>query len=378
MEATPRSCGNFDVGVKHKLFKSFRKFKEDNSVSKNDNAIKITPVEQQILQGLFINQNSLLEINEVLLQTLKDETLYEKFDDKYMQENPFDFFQGGLNLFFKNRNDERKLSDDELVHICKINGNIYIVPDDSYYYQNVILELSMLDLCIEYPTYRKLFLILFALAYKSGMFDYLADSYFFEMVKEEYENANDEYGRELDEEEVIEGKRYIKEYESGSYRKLMNEVKKMSKKEWDDLVAMFYDFYNKCDLNTIMIGDEIKRLLSSFTWEDLKFFSDFQHLTFQILDPDNEKYEDRRQHLMEYNTFQYEMSNPIEEYVNQSNDSVLNETWFQTYLIPYCFSKDKAKMDYMDTFDNFYKFLVEIITLERYVYRKYGENNNQK
>ena len=374
MESTSRNWQDFDPGIKHQLFENFRRYKTNNSVSKNNNALMISSVEQQILQGISIDNNSILEINKVLLKYLQNNTLYNKFDESYMMNNPYGFFQEGLNLFFKDYNPSDSYTYDEQIYICKINNKIYITPDDAFGYQPYIFELSIFDDIQENVFYKNIMINLFALILKTKMFNYYTDTQVFEQIENDHSfNEKGEiesvFEEEYDHENLIKLMSYVEEYKSGHYRDLMNNVIEFSNKNTiESIKSNLLLFFDEANDNLKEKLQYIINFINKTDWKLIDEFVDFQTFTFDIIDSREMKYEERYNHIIDYNKILYDCNGMLEEYYNQFDESGLNESWYQPYLIPFCFSKDGENIDYGHVLDNLMNLFNSILEIERYIY----------
>jgi hypothetical protein len=372
MESTSRNWQYFDPGIKHQLFESFRRYKTNNSVSKNNNALVISSVEQQILQGIPIDNNSILEINKVLLKYLQNNTLYNKFDESYMINNPYGFFQEGLNLFFKDYNPSDSYSYEGEIYICKLNDKIYITPDDAYGYQPYVFELCMIHDTKDYKPYNDLVINIFALIYKTGMFSYYTDTKVFDLIESEY--YVNEKGKpeavmdDVDEEDLVEVIKTIENYKTGYYRELMDIVINFSEKNSSETIKVnLLSLIDETDETNLFINDLIS-ILDNINWKHVKEFVEFQHLSYDILDDEKQKYQDRYSHIMNYNKFEYDVEGNLEQSFNSFDESDLNESFYQPYLIPFCFSKDGKSIDYGNVLDNLMNLFNLVLQIERYIY----------
>jgi len=389
MGTTSINRKHFNPGIKHKLFQNFRRYKKGNSVSGKDSNLIITPVEQQFLQGDFICTKKIIDINKVLLKHLRNKTLYNKFDENSIIENPYLFFQEGLNLYFKDTAPDRNaLFDSSQIIIFEENEKIFITPDDSYGHNVFVFELCMLDIIDYNEDLRKLMLYLFALVYKTNFFQDVSNTTEFDMIEDEFTPDLNE-GENVDqwlEENEIDSEHYndiveeIKSYKEGNFRKLFNEMTKIScSKKHSSIIKEIKEIFSGIILDSDY-KNELQNLLdiifdnySRLDWNDLKFLYGFQSKINSII-RDDHKYCDKHGEMIEYNVFMYDIDTG---FINQYSDWVdtnMNEMFYQPYFIPTCFSEDGSEKDYEDTLDSAINIFQSVLDIEKLIYGKYREN----
>jgi hypothetical protein len=385
MENAPGCCGNFDVGVKHKLFQNFRRFKENNSVSKNDNALTISSVEVQLLQGISIDNKAINDINIVLQKHLQNRTLYNKFTDDYRINNPYAFFQEGLNLYFKDTaNDRGSFYDSSRIYIAKIKDSIYITSDDSYGHCCYTFETSMLDITKEMKNkyYYEFILHLYALAEKTGYIQDYTNQQTFEMVKEDLVPPEDEKCREdwntyseLDEDDILHNIAEFDSYENGHYNDLYNLIKKYSKKSRKHILDKITELSLKFTGELRNDGLKIVNIYNSINKKHLSFLYQFQNMIYDIIDINEDKYSDKHSHIIEFNCFLYDSNGRIEENINQYDQNTFNEVWYHPYYIPTCFSEDGSEVEYDVVLKSLLEIFDTIINVIRTIYEEYEKKD---